>query len=116
MPAWQVRVASLAQADLDDIFDWTTRRFGAAQAELYGLTLLTALDTLENGPRIIGVKKRDDIGRGMQTLHVALNGRRGRYFILFRAASEGKQDVIHVLRILHDAMDLPRHFADDESA
>jgi toxin ParE1/3/4 len=33
-------------------------------------------------------------------------GRRGRHFIMYRAASG---NVIEVVRILHDAMDLARH-------
>jgi len=43
---------------------------------------------------------------GLRTLHVARHGRRGRYFLLYRAV-EGR--IIEIGRILQDRMDLPRH-------
>jgi toxin ParE1/3/4 len=52
-------------------------------------------------------------------LHVARRGRRGRHFLLYRAA-EGQ--IIEIGRILHDQMDLQRHFpfppgtGDDDSS
>ena len=36
-------------------------------------------------------------------------GRKGRHFIMFRTGHDKDRKVIEVLRILHDAMDLPRH-------
>ncbi len=56
-----------------------------------------------------GAKPRDDIAKGLLTLHVARRGRKGRHFVMFRVASERGSKVIEVLRLLHDAMDLPRH-------
>jgi toxin ParE1/3/4 len=56
-----------------------------------------------------GAKPRDDIAPGLRSLHVARSGRKGRHIIIFRARGSDKTAVIEVLRILHDAMDLPRH-------
>lgn len=68
-----------------------------------------ALETLSGGPTVIGVKARDDIAKGLFSLHVARAGRNGRHFVMFRIAKEQDDEVIEVLRLLHDSMDLPRH-------
>lgn len=110
---WTVRLAALAEADFADIVAWTTEHYGAAQARIYSGTVTAALIALRSGPQINGVKSRDDIGKGLSTLHVARNKRRGRHLILFRTASAAER-VIEVLRILHDAMDVVRHVETDE--
>ena len=43
------------------------------------------------------------------TLHVARKGRKGPHFVVFRVAPSRSEQVIDVLRLLHDSMDLPRH-------
>jgi len=106
---WRVRLAAAAEADFRDILLWTLRQFGETQARIYSQTLSAALTSLPEGPAAHGVRARDDIAKGLFTLHVARNGRKGRHFILFRAARAGDQQIIEVLRILHDAMDLARH-------
>ena len=83
-------------------------RVGQAQAQI---TL--AIEALRGGPEVVGTKARDEIARGVRTLHVARQGRKGRHFVVFRAA-EGQ--IVEILRLLHDSMDLARHVpaADDQ--
>ena len=111
---WAVRLAAAAESDFQDILRWTAQQFGEAQARDYAETLSSALEALMDGPAVPGVKARDDIARGILTLHVARHGRRGRHFILFRIGHHAGHDVIDVLRLLHDAMDLPRHVPRDD--
>lgn len=106
---WKVRLAAAAEVDLQDILRWTVERFGAAQARVYTETLARALEALAGGPHIIGAKARDDIASGLFTLHVVRKGRKGRHFVVFRIARDEGREAIEVLRVLHDAMDLPRH-------
>ncbi|MFM9968186.1 MAG: type II toxin-antitoxin system RelE/ParE family toxin [Burkholderiales bacterium] len=106
---WTIRLTAAAEADFAEILRWTATKFGDAQARIYAETLAAALDDLVAGPTVIGAKKRDDILMGLFTLHVARKGRKGRHFVMFRVASDPDQNVIEILRILHDAMDLPRH-------
>ena len=68
-----------------------------------------ALEALAKGPSLVDAKRRDEILKGLYSLRVARQGRKGRHFIMFRVARRGG-DVIEVLRLLHDSMDLPRHF------
>ncbi|HEV3432137.1 MAG TPA: type II toxin-antitoxin system RelE/ParE family toxin [Paraburkholderia sp.] len=105
---WHVRLAALAEKDFRHILRWSTEHFGAAQARDYARTLTTTLQDLSFGPEIPGVRHRDEISPGLMTLHVAHNRRRGRHFVMFRVSAEQVRH-IDVLRILHDAMDLPAH-------
>jgi len=104
---WSVRLSAAAEADFVDILAWTAERFGVVQARAYATTLTFSLAALSAGPTLPGVKARDEIAEGLFTLHVAREGRSGRHFVLFRVTQV--ETVVDVLRILHDAMDLPRH-------
>ena len=106
---WAVRLTAAAEADFEDILHWTVGHFGEAQARVYAETLSAALEALTAGPTALGARVRDDIGRGLFTLHVARQGRKGRHFVVFRIGKDQGREVIEVLRLLHDAMDLPRH-------
>jgi len=106
---WTVRISAAAEADLGQILRWTAARFGQSQALIYAETLSASLAALTSGPSGAVVKRRDDIAKGVLTLHVAREGRKGRHFIVCRIGDEPGIDEIDVLRILHEAMDLPRY-------
>ncbi len=112
---WSVRLATAAENDLRQILVWTSANFGEAQARTYAVTLSITLETLIDGPTILGVKKRPDIGRGISTIHVARHGRKGRHFVMFRVTRDHDQDVIDILRIHHDTMDLQRQLPQESS-
>jgi toxin ParE1/3/4 len=103
---WRVRLGALAEVDFANILKWTTDTFGARQAAAYRDTLLQAIGELANGPDVRGSKARDEIMKGLRTLHVARHGRRGRHFLLYRVVAD---QIMEIGRILHDQMDLQRH-------
>lgn len=103
---WRIRLGSEAEADYLRILDWTTETFGPGQADIYEGHLLAALDALMDGPEILGSVARPEIRPDLRTYHIARRGVPARHFICYRAAPN---NVIEVLRILHDAMDLQRH-------
>jgi toxin ParE1/3/4 len=115
---WTIRLAASAEADMRRILRWTRDRFGEAQAQTYAQTLRAALEALaQTGLNTAGAKARDDIGKGLYTLHVARHGRKGRHLVLFRAgydAQSKRASTLDILRILHDAMDLPRYRPSDD--
>lgn len=111
---WVVRLSAAAETDFQNIVEWTQQRFGSVQARIYSQTLTDALILLTKGPKVTGVRDRMDIGEGIHLLHVGRGHRRGRHFVLFRIANDETQG-IDVLRILHDAMDLSRHVADESA-
>ncbi|MEW5727238.1 MAG: type II toxin-antitoxin system RelE/ParE family toxin [Pseudomonadota bacterium] len=106
---WEVQLADAAKADLRDIIDWTAEHFGDGQAKTYSTMISAAFRALKAGPDTVGVKVRDDLGEGMFILPVARSGKRGRHLIVFRTAPDRNTKTLQILRILHDAMDLPRH-------
>jgi toxin ParE1/3/4 len=110
---WAVRLTASAEKDCERIVEWTIERFGETQAIVYAETLALALEALGEGPSLEDARRRDDIRKGLYSLHVARRGRKGRHFILFRVAPRNGY-VIEVLRFLHDSMDLPRHFRPDD--
>jgi toxin ParE1/3/4 len=103
---WRVRLSAEAELDYANILKWTTENFGTRQARVYRDTLVEALAELANGSDVPGSKPRDEIVRGLRTLHVARRGRRGSHFVLYQAAPGS---IIDVVRILHDRMELRRH-------
>ena len=115
MSRWTVRLTAAAEKDFQGIVEWTIKQFGEAQALVYAETIALALEALAEGPSLVDARRRDEILKGLCSLHVARQGRKGRHFTMFRVAPRGG-DVIEVLRLLHDSMDLPRHFqAPDET-
>ena len=106
---WTVRLTATAQADFQDIVRWTSAQLGPMQAQAYAATLAAAFEALAGGPTAAGVRARNDIAKGLFTLHVACQGRKGRHFVVCRMRNDKGHEVIDVLRLLHDAMDLPRH-------
>lgn len=106
---WPVRLAAAAETDFENIVRWTAEHFGRAQAGEHARTLSVAMEALSAGPVASGAKARDDIAKGVFTLHVARHGRRGRHFVVFRISRIEGREVVDALRLLHDAMDVPRH-------
>jgi toxin ParE1/3/4 len=108
---WTVRLAAAAASDFENILEWTMERFGESQALVYAETLPLDIEALTEGPSIAGAKQRDEIVKGLYSLHVARHGRKGRHFVMLRTAASG--DAIEILRVLHDSMDLRRHLRDE---
>lgn len=108
-PRWQVRLTAGARADLRNILRWTADRFGRAQSRRYSDTLTQAIRSLEAGPDAPGSRRRDELSRGLMTLHVARRGRAGRHLVVYRIGGTEDPSIIEVIRLLHDSMDLSRH-------
>ncbi len=104
-PTWRVRLGAAAELDFANILKWTAEKFGRGQVRVYRDTLLQTIAELAEGPDVVGSKARDEIMKGLRTLHVARHGRRGRHFLLYRV----NKGTIEIARILHDAMELGRH-------
>jgi toxin ParE1/3/4 len=107
---WTVRLTATAEADFEQIVQWTIGQFGERLALVYAETLALAFEALGEGSEVMGAKPRDEILKGLSSLHVACKGRKGRHFVMFRITERGSGHVIEVLRLLHDSMDLPGHF------
>ncbi|MBS0613618.1 MAG: type II toxin-antitoxin system RelE/ParE family toxin [Proteobacteria bacterium] len=90
-------LAPRAQADLDDIWDYTVDRWGLDQAETYTRQLWKDIAT---------VAKRPSLGR--ECLEVRQGYRKypsGLHVLFYRTTTDG----IDIVRILHERMDYERH-------
>jgi toxin ParE1/3/4 len=116
-----VRVSSLAFDDISDIWDWTVDRFGIAAAQRYEALIEQAIADLAADPQRPGVKQRSDLLPGLWLYHLdssrthVADGqmvKSPRHFLIFRHLREDViEDMIEVVRVLHDSRDLARHLA-----
>lgn len=94
----QYLLSPAAQADLEQIWDYTYDRWGVDQAEAYLRELQHAIDRAAANPRI--GRTCDEIRPGYRKLAA------GSHTLFYRMAAE---DVIDVVRVLHQRMDVDRH-------
>jgi toxin ParE1/3/4 len=92
-----VHISPKAQADLDDIWSYTVRKWNAAQAESYLRQIAEAFEVIAAEPR----RGRDceDIRPGYRKYLV------GSHVIFFRVTA----NYVDVVRVLHAHMDFDRH-------
>ena len=86
-----------AKADLDDIWDYTERNWGAEQAKAYIRLIGAAIQTVATSPA--RGKACDHIREGYWKYPA------GSHVVFFRLTDGG----INVVRILHRRMDFDRH-------
>ncbi len=94
----KISITPKARADLRDISRYTDKKWGRQQRLDYIKQLRDRFFYLADRPQM--EKKRDEIIGTPYSYH------EGRHVIFYRISTEG----IEILRVLHDAMDFPRHF------
>ena len=87
-----------ARADIEAIWSYTVRRWGAEQAEHYLRLVQTACEELAQGKRF--GRSDEHVRPGYQRAEV------GSHILFFRSTEAG---VIDIIRILHQRMDIDRH-------
>jgi toxin ParE1/3/4 len=97
----RLRLSKLAHADLDSIYTDTIAKWGQAQADRYINALWDALEKVATMPE--SWRLRDEIHTGCRICFS------GRHAVLFRI-HDGR---VEIARVLHDAMDFPRHIPGD---
>jgi toxin ParE1/3/4 len=86
-----------ALADLDEIWDYTARRWSIDQAERYVRDIANACGALSDGHR--KGTAIDEIRAGYFKLAV------GSHFVFYHMTGAGEFDIV---RVLHQRMDVPR--------
>ncbi|ASG19520.1 type II toxin-antitoxin system RelE/ParE family toxin [Nitrospirillum viridazoti] len=94
-----IRLTRRADADLLDIAEYTADRWGDAQADVYTRAFAKAFQRLDENPRMLGSRARDDLGRGYRTLLVE------QHLVIYRH----RAGTTHIMRVLHQRMNLPLH-------
>jgi toxin ParE1/3/4 len=109
-----------ARQDIVNVLRWSESNFGARAAGRYRALLLQALRDIAENPNRPGSSARPELKPGIRAYHLRssrdrISGTSGvvrspRHFLLYRQRTE---DVIEVVRVLHDARDIERHLEDD---
>jgi toxin ParE1/3/4 len=86
-----------AQADLDEIWDYTAKQWGVEQAEIYVRQIEATVEAVAADPR--RGRPCDDIRAGYKKYST------GSHILFFRLTGSG----IEIIRILHRHMDFDRH-------
>ena len=86
-----------ARADLSEIWDYTIRRWGEAQAERYTRDIQATCEALGNGA-LVGLSA-EDIRAGYRKIGV------GSHVLYYRE----REGTLEIVRILHQRMDVARH-------
>lgn len=94
-----IKYARRANADLEDITDYTARTWGAEQAQKYNRDIRAKIVEIANGEASI-----QPMSVGKARLFKA---RVNRHIIIFEQSDEQ----ILIVRVLHEAMDIPRHIS-----
>ncbi|GAB3599292.1 type II toxin-antitoxin system RelE/ParE family toxin [Microbacterium tumbae] len=110
---YQLDLGEDAEADIDDVLEWSVFRFGESVRDGYQALIGATLASIARDPELAGSHDRHDLGRGIRTVHlrtcrneVSPAVRRiasPRHFVVYRHVGE----VVQVVRLLHEAMDLP---------
>ena len=87
-----------AQADLEEIWDYTAERWDVDQAEEYLRGLQHAIERAAANPRV--GRSCDEIRPGYRKLAA------GSHTLYYRLSADGTVDVV---RVLHQRMDVDRH-------
>ncbi len=92
------RLSPLAELDLENIWDYTVATWSVQQAERYHTDIMDAVEALAKGAKV--GRDASDIRAGYTKYAV------GRHFLFYVLSDDG----LDVIRVLHQQMDVERHF------
>ena len=117
---YRIELAEPAARDFDEIIDWTLASFGEDATIRYADLIAKALEDSESDPLRVGSQSRPELPAGVLVYHLALSRDRARsglgivknprHFVVYQV----RAPLVVVLRLLHDAQDLPRHIPDPD--
>lgn len=90
-----------AQADLDQIWDYTCQRWSDDQAEMCVREIQRAIELVADNPQI--GRSCEDVRAGYRRHAV------GSHTLYYRLGDTGDHLLVDVVRILHKHMDVDRH-------
>lgn len=111
----EVRLTRAAQRDIKAILNWTRKEFGQNAVARYQALIQQAVRDIGIDPERPGSQQRPDVMiEGARTHHLEFsrsrmgrpNVKAPRHLLVYRRRDES---TIEVARVLHDALDLPRH-------
>jgi toxin ParE1/3/4 len=112
----KIRVTRTARRDIATLLKRSENEFGKEAALRYEALLGQALRDLSDDPQRPGSQKWSELFLGARIYHLRFSRKRAqgslgivhnpRHFVVYR---EHDENVIEVIRVLHDSRDLQRH-------
>ena len=112
------RITEAAEADRTAILADSRREHGDEGRRRYSLLITAAVRAVAADPERAGAHPRPELGDGLWTFHLATarrlvpdavdRVRHPTHFVVYRTDGQ----TVWIVRILHDAMDLPRRIRD----
>lgn len=116
----QYRISNAARADIVDILRLSQEQFGDKARLRYQALILTALQDIAGMPYRIGSHDRDELAPGLRSYHLIYSRQQAkqshgtvkspRHVMFYRVTGD---EVIEVVRLLHDAMEVQLHLPND---
>ncbi len=112
MTTYLLRVSAAARSDIREALRYSALRFGPAAKTRYAVLIARTLEDLTADPLGTGSRERPDLGEGIFARHLASSAKDSgvsepRHIVFYRLAEAH----VDVLRVLHDARDLPQQFS-----
>lgn len=111
-----LRLSLHAEEDILSTLAWSLDKFGGAAYRRYEALLTEAMDSLCGNPEKSGSIARPEFGDSVRTYHLRFSRdeartaegivHRPRHLLVYRLRED---QVLEVVRILHDSMELERH-------
>lgn len=114
------RISAEARQDLADILVYSAQQFGPAARQRYQSLLVSSFSLIAAEPYAPVTRARDELHEGLRSLHLAHTQRgvpadqrvgQPRHVVFYRVAAE---DVIEIVRLLHEVMEPREHLASPE--
>ncbi|UUQ64859.1 type II toxin-antitoxin system RelE/ParE family toxin [Pseudomonas fuscovaginae UPB0736] len=110
------RLSHAALHDIEDVLRYSQAQFGSRARGRYQELIRTAIEDLALAPDRVGSSPRDELAEGLRSFHLihvrqqaaTSTGRvqKPRHVVFYRLADD---QVIEIVRILHDAMEVRQH-------
>lgn len=114
------RISAEARQDLADILVYSAQQFGPVARKRYQSLLVGSFNLIATDPYGPVSRARDELHEGLRSLHLA-HAQRGipseqrvgqpRHVVFYRVAAD---DVIEIVRLLHDLMKPKEHLANPQ--
>lgn len=120
MSVRRYRISDTARADIVAILSLSQRQFGDQARQRYQALILAAFQGIAEVPHRVGSQDRSELAPGVRSYHLNFSRQQAklpqgtvkkpRHLVLYRVASD---EVVEIIRLLHDAMELHLHLPDD---
>jgi toxin ParE1/3/4 len=113
-------LAPAARNDIREMLLWSREHFGRSAATRYRELLQRTLFDIAANPECPGSRARNELASGVRTYHLFFSRNRAaselgmvkkpRHLLVYRMRDD---NVIQLIRVLHDSRDLSRHLPSD---